>query len=160
MAGRDELIEKLFDEEYEHLIRKAFRLSGDIHRAQDLVQETFSLALVHYEELSVHPCPKAWLATALFNLSMNDRRRMENLRSVSLEQMGDVFPAEIPSNLFEIMPKKIKEDDKRLLALRFEQGLNYREIAEALGISEGARRARMLRLLKKLQKNFDFSKKK
>lgn len=152
MAGRDELIEKLYDEEYEYLIRRAFRLSGDIHRAQDLVQETFLFALLHYEELAAHPCPRAWLATVLFNLAMNDRRLWDNSRNVSLDQMGDALAAEIPSGLFEVMPKKLREDEKRLLTMRFEQKMSHREIAEALGISEAASRTRMNRLIKKMQK--------
>lgn len=160
MEDRDELIKRLFEKEYERLIKKAYRLSGDIYRAQDLVQETFLFALVHYLELTTHPNPGAWLSTVLFNLAMNDRRRWDNARSVSLEEMGDIFPAEPMDTLLEIMPKELRKDEKQMLVLRFEHKLSYLEIAEKLGISEAASRTRMSRLMKKMQRYFDFSEKK
>lgn len=158
MEDRDELLKKLFTEEYERLIKKAFRLLGDIHKAQDLVQETFLLAMVRYEELSDHPNPKGWLSTTLYNLCMNERRRWDNSRNVSLDQMGDIFPVEPASSFSEILPKKLRDDEKELLVLRFEQNLSYREIAEKLGVSEAAGRTRMSRLMRKIQKYFDISK--
>lgn len=158
MEDRDEFVKRLFTEEYERLINKAFRLSGDIYRAQDLVQETFLFAMIHYEELSDHPNPRGWLSTVLYNLSMNERRRWDNSRSVSLDQMGDIFPAEPVSTLTEILPKKLRNDERELLVLRFEQNLSYREIAETLGISEAAGRTKMSRLMKKIQKYFDIPK--
>ncbi len=41
MEGRDDFIKELFQKKYEQLIRKGYRLTGDMQRAQDLVQETF-----------------------------------------------------------------------------------------------------------------------
>ena len=58
------------------LIKLAYRLTGDEQVADDMVQETFYLALLHYDVLAVHPRPGGWLVITLYNLVMNERRRM------------------------------------------------------------------------------------
>lgn len=156
MSERDEVISRLFHEEYENLFRKAYRLSGSTQMANDLVQETFLLALIRYDELTEHPNPRAWLSTVLFNYSMNERRLWENSHSISLEQLGDVFQAEESEIFEEILPEKLSDDEKRLLILRYKHKMNSRELGTFLGISEGAVRARLARLLKKTRKYFDF----
>lgn len=128
--------------------------------AQDIVQETFAFALAHPKELLSHPKPVAWLSIVLYNIAMNERRRWDNSRNVSLDQMGDVFPAEPPVDMAEIIPNSLRDDEIQLLRMRFEEKLSYREISEKLGISEGANRTRFSRLMKKLRRNLESSGKK
>ncbi len=160
MHERDELVKKLFLEEYNQMLRKAYRLTGDICFAQDIVQETFVFALAHPRELLSHPKPVAWLSTILYNIAMNERRRWDNSRNVSLDQIGDVFPVEPPIDIVEIMPDSLRDDEKQLLRMRFEEKLSYREISEKLGISEGAYRTKFSRLMKKIRRQLASSEKK
>ena len=159
MHERDELIKKLFLDEYDQMLRKAYRLTGDICLAQDIVQETFVFALAHPKELLSHPKPVAWLSTVLYNIAMNERRRWDNSRNISLDQMGDIFSAEPPVDFAEIMPDFLRDDEKQLLRMRFVEKLSYREISEKLGISEGAYRVKYSRLMKKIRRQLASSEK-
>ena len=75
MLDRNPFISALFEYEYPTLIRLAYRLTGSRELARDLLQDTFLLAMVHYEELVVHLSPGGWLNLTLHNLARNERRR-------------------------------------------------------------------------------------
>ena len=65
----------LYESLYETMIQVAYRVTGSVETAQDLVQETFLLALFQEEKLSRHPMPEGWLIVTLKNLARNERRR-------------------------------------------------------------------------------------
>lgn len=56
--------------------------------------------------------------------------------------------------LLHMALKAVSESCRRLLALRFEQGLSYREIAETLNEKEGTLRVRLQRCLSALARHF------
>lgn len=154
MPSQNTFITELFKREYPTLIRKAYRLTGSREHAEDLVQETFLLAVARSKELSSHPSPGAWLSVTILNLAKNERRRIENHPEISLEEVMD-FPAdEIPSSLGDQLPLQLSEADRQLLIWRFEKQLDYREIASRLGISQGACRIRLSRALKKCKESY------
>ena len=51
----------LFQQEYLSLFRYTLRLTGDEERSKDLLQDAFSIALSHQDELIRHPAPAGWL---------------------------------------------------------------------------------------------------
>ena len=55
----NEWIRTLYLQLYEKLFRAAYRLMGSSESAEDLVQQTFLLALFQGEALRAHPCPEA-----------------------------------------------------------------------------------------------------
>lgn len=75
LDGDNELIHTLYLQLYEKLFRVAYRMMGSSESAEDLVQQTFLLALFQGEALRAHPCPEGWLMKALHNLAINERRR-------------------------------------------------------------------------------------
>lgn len=80
MDRDNEWIHTLYLQLYEKLFRAAYRLMGSPESAEDLVQQTFLLALFQGEALRTHPCPEGWLMKALHNLAMNERRRAAGSR--------------------------------------------------------------------------------
>lgn len=75
MDRDNEWIRTLYLQLYEKLFRAAYRMMGSPESAEDLVQQTFLLALFQGEALQAHPCPEGWLMKALHNLARNERRR-------------------------------------------------------------------------------------
>lgn len=146
---RSLFISTLFKNEYPALIRKAYRLTGSKELAEDLLQDTFLLALAHFEELAVHPSPGGWLTLTLFNLVRNERRRSRCYSELPLEKADLLQGKEELPPLDDFLPLQLPTDDRNILIWRFEQQLDYREIAMRLGISESACRMRVCRLLKK-----------
>lgn len=149
---RDDAIRALYEREYDTLCRAAYRTLGDWETAQDLVQDTFLLALLKQNELPGHPAPGAWLMQTLRNLIQNERRKLVSHSALPLDEI-DLLPAAEPENgLRDILPSGLSEQERELLALRFEQQLSYRELGERFGISEGACRVKLFRTVEKCRK--------
>ena len=73
----DVFIPSLYEEQCEKMLKFAYRMIGSIETAQDLVHETFMLALFNQDKLADHPNPGGWLMKTLRNLILNERRRIE-----------------------------------------------------------------------------------
>ena len=87
LDGDNELIHTLYLQLYEKLFRVAYRMMGSSESAEDLVQQTFLLALFQGEALRAHPCPEGWLMKALHNLAINERRRTARRQEIPLDTL-------------------------------------------------------------------------
>ena len=67
-------IESLYLREYASLLKTAYRLTQDKILAENVVHETFVLAILHQKDLVSHPKPGAWLCQSLHNLIQNEQR--------------------------------------------------------------------------------------
>lgn len=142
LDGDNELIHTLYLQLYEKLFRVAYRMMGSSESAEDLVQQTFLLALFQGEALRAHPCPEGWLMKALHNLAINERRRTARRQEIPLDTLFDQAAGEASPPLAETLPRQLSPQDREVLLWRFEQGLDYDEIANLLGISEAGGRSR------------------
>ena len=149
---RENAIEALYEREYDTLCRAAYRTLGDWEAAQDLVQDTFLLALLRQDGLPNHPAPGGWLTQTLRNLIRNERRRLVSHSAVPLDDAYGLPSSEPETPLRDILPAGLSEQERELLALRFEQQWSYRELGERLGISEGACRIKLFRTVEKCRK--------
>ena len=102
--NRDSFIAALFVKERPRLLKLAYRLTGNEQVADDMVQEAFYLALLHYDTLAVHPCPGGWLTVTLRNLILNERRRLSH-SECSLDELGPQLAAEQSPPLEELLPR-------------------------------------------------------
>ena len=144
-------IAALYRQSYLRLYRVAYRLTGSMETAEELTQDTFLWALLHGEELMTHPKPEAWLMRTLTNLVRNENRRLASTE-ISLETLIPRPTPEEDRGLVELLPAQLVEEDRKVLILRFEQRLDYREIADRLGISETGCRSRVFRALERCRK--------
>jgi len=151
MQNPGELIAILYKTKYKKLFNAAYRMTGDSELALDMVQDTFLLALSHQQELVAHPKQEAWLMTTLQNLIRNEHRKF-SYNQISLDDITDQSSNEPASPLIDLLPSQLSEDEKKILIWRYEQELNYREIAEHLGISETGSRSRVFRIIAKCRK--------
>ena len=144
-------IRKWIDENYEYLYKKltlvAYHLTGDMALSEDLAQDVFIMALLHPERLIDHPKREGWLMVALYNMVNNEKRRMRQ-SELSLTEVKEPFTADEIRGLGEILPKGLSEQERNVLIWYYEEELDYREIANRIGISEGACRLRVFRAKK------------
>lgn len=146
---REDAIRALYEREYDTLCRAAYRTLGDWETAQDLVQDTFLLALLKGDELSVHDAPGAWLTQTLRNLIRNERRRLVSHGVLPLDDWDGLSAARQDVGLRDVLPSQLTPQECELLTLRFERQLSYRELGARLGVSEGACRVKLFRLVEK-----------
>jgi DNA-directed RNA polymerase specialized sigma24 family protein len=143
---------ELFAELYSALRRFAAVVRPLEEDADDLVQEALARAL-SLRPLSEFDDPAAYLRTAILHLAANHRRRLGRrrrayARSVTTEDPGRVT---YPSDLDDLRHLSVR--DRAVLYLSLVEGWPYGEIAETLGCSEQAARARASRALRRLRTN-------
>lgn len=149
---KQKFIRTLFETYYPTLIQRAYRLTADRELSQDLVQDTFVLAVDHWEQLSRHPAPVGWLTLTLFNLVRNHRRNLSRHACVSLEDVSQCLAARDRHSVGELLPVQLPKEDRNLLIWRYEQQLGYPEMALRLGVSQHACRMRVSRALEKCRR--------
>ncbi len=132
----------------------AVALSGtrEPARAEDLTQEAFLRAWRHYPQVRdlAPPAQRAWLLTTVRNLTTDDwRRRTREVVEDDLTGSGsDRDPGPEtgdPSLRLDVLQalSELAEGDRELVAMRYLQEMNSREIGEALGMPEGTVRRRL-----------------
>lgn len=130
--------------------------------AEDIVADTFLRALRaagRFDE--ARGAARTWLLAIARNLVQDHRRRVRVRQYVPLGTMGDLVE-DAPSPEERLLRKEeigrlldalagLGEDDREIVSLRYGSGLNGREVAQLLGISEANVRTRLWRALKRLK---------
>lgn len=153
MTGYTEsFLHDLYTAHYDKLIKIAYRLIGSLESAQDLVQQVFLLALLRKETLATHPTPEGWLVLTLHNLIKHEQRWQKNHQEISLDDIVPLAGQDISLSFADTLPKELSPDERKILIWRFEQQLDYSEIAERLGISASGCRSRVSRAIANCRK--------
>jgi RNA polymerase sigma-70 factor (ECF subfamily) len=134
----------------------AISLSGNVDRADDLVQETLLRALAHIDSFQPGTNMSAWLFTILRNLFRSEYRKRrrevedpegnyaESLKSQP-EQTGRVEFQEFREAL-----AKLPEDQREALILVGASGFSYDEAAAICGCAVGTIKSRVNRARNRL----------
>ena len=145
-SGRSEL-ERLMEQYGSSLLRMCALYLKDADLAQDAVQETFIRTYRHIEDYRGESSERTWLMAIAINVS-RDMLRTAWFRHQSRSTDIDTLPEkpaefEFPDNtvLTEVMhlPAKYRE----VVLLRYYEGLKLKEVASALGLSDGRVRSRL-----------------
>ncbi len=151
MPSWDELVREHADRVY----RLAYRLSGNVHDAEDLTQETFIRV---FRSLSKYQAGtfEGWLHRITTNLFLDMVRRRNRIRMESLPEDYDRVPSDRPDPEQIYHDTRLAPDLQRALAslapeyraavvLCDVEGLSYEEIAATLGVKLGTVRSRIHR---------------
>ena len=155
----------------EPIRRLCARLTGDLHRAEDLAQEVFARLFVHRQAFRQGSKFSTYLWRCALNHSYSELRRPryrhETVLPPSASDDGgegkglDEFPADEPPPHETVSRQETGEEVRRALAelpehyrsvlvLRHYEDLKFREIAEILGLPEGTVKTRMTEALNEL----------
>lgn len=153
---------KLYDSTMQLLFKVSYRIVNDEEAAEDLVHDSYIKA---NEKKMVFPSlddAKFWLIRVVKNASLNYAKRKtreakayhkvlyEGRQHMDSSEV-DLLKAETIEKVKEILdqlPPKMKE----VLVLREYGDLNYKEIGEALGITEGNVKVRVFRAREQITK--------
>ena len=154
--------ERLFRTYHDTLVRYLTRRLGDRDWAEEVAQETFVRAL-RQTSLSNE---RAWLFTVANNLvrdeARRDARRRRHLVLLRAEEEARQLEEPEPTSLERAQEaalarravEALAERDRLALLMR-EEGLDYPEIAEALGLSVGSIGTTLSRARKRLVEAYD-----
>lgn len=140
------MIDALYAEHRDGLLRYATSLTRDAARADDLVQDTFLASLSHLEFLGrLNPHRRrAWLCRVLKNRFLDQlrayRRRQAMLEQLARQALLDDTPnMAFAYELFGLVPPRYRD----LLRKRFILGMSSEEIARELGVPPATVRSRL-----------------
>jgi RNA polymerase sigma-70 factor, ECF subfamily len=145
------------------LRRYARVLTGDVNRADDLVQDTLARAWEKRGLWAAGSDLRAWLFTIMHNVFVNQRAlaRREKLH-VSLDDGDEAWQIPVRASqyarveLTELMEHvgRLPVDQREVLVLAAVEELRYEEIATALAIPIGTVMSRLSRAREKLRHAF------
>ncbi len=141
----------------------AYYRIGNHHDAEDLTEQTFLQAWRHFErargEAEGRPL-RPWLIRIAHNLAANYYRDRSRRPQTNLDDAAPVATLHETAQLVEGRQElrevlegvaALPDDRREALIMRFALGMDNREIARALGRSEGATKVLLHRAIKQLE---------
>ncbi|HKV54829.1 MAG TPA: RNA polymerase sigma factor [Candidatus Binataceae bacterium] len=139
------------------IMRFILRTTGDRDDALDLFQETWLRAYRSYQQLDSAAGLRPWLYRIASNLCLNRKRdRARRSRVIADDEIREERAGVSAAGHDDVLHLKaiigrLPEKQRQALTMRKFGGLEYGEIATALGCSEEAARAGVYLALKKLK---------
>jgi len=141
---------------HEDLARIAYFVSGDLDIAEEAEQSAWGIAYRRLGDLREAERLRPWL----MSIAANEARQLVRSRGRRTVREIAVGRSSVPDEIDHAAVldlgaalSKLEPKDRQLLGLRFVGGLESREIADVMGISPGAVRVRLHRLLDRLRKD-------
>jgi RNA polymerase sigma-70 factor, ECF subfamily len=129
-------LETLYRERHTHFVRVARAITGDPERAVDAVQDAFAAAVRSRAGFRGDGSLEAWVWRAVVNAARKTLRR-------PLVEVGTRLPLDAeaapPATVADLAPlvAQLPERQRLVVFLRYYADLDYRTIADALGVETG-----------------------
>jgi RNA polymerase sigma-70 factor (ECF subfamily) len=165
--GEREALDELFRRYRSAAYRVAYRLLGREADALDAVQESFIKALTHLHNFQGRSSFKTWLLRVVSNASLDLGRQRGRREAVSIDAVVSTEPEAGPLVTFDRPTQGLEREElrdllqealatlpeaqRRTFVLHVEGELNYREVADVLGISIGTVMSRLFYARQKLR---------
>ena len=136
---------------------------GNHHDAEDLTEQTFLQAYRHFEraQRESHGRPlRPWLIRIAHNLAANYYRDRSRKPQTALDDAGPLAATHTTETLVEHRDdlarilecvEELPDDRREALIMRFALGMDNREIARALGRTDGATKVLLHRAIRQLE---------
>ena len=161
--GDREAYGRLYESYMLRVFRHIYFLTSDPQLAEDLTAQTFLNALEALPRYEARGIPfLAWLLRIACNLTINHKKAQKNNGHA---QLPDAVPATgadySPEQSCEVkmdgervwaQVRRLRGDQRRVIVMRFIDGLSYSDIAQVLGKSAGAVRVIQCRALVSLRR--------
>jgi RNA polymerase sigma-70 factor, ECF subfamily len=162
-AQRDADFSELYRAHLKDVYSYAYYRVGNHHDAEDLTEQTFLQAYRHYEravaESDGRPL-RPWLIRIAHNLAANLYRDRSRKPQTPIEDSETLRTTHTTEDLVEgrdelarILEgvKELPDDRREALIMRFALGMDNREIARAMGRTDGATKVLLHRAIKQLE---------
>ena len=149
--------EQIFRHHYDGMFRLARRMLGDDAESKDVVSDVFASLLGKDETELKTDTLQGFLLTSIRNRCINllVHKQKEQAAIVNLKDNADEDIGQEKLNaLRDYIDTRLPELSQHILRLRFQQGLKYREIADALQVSEVTVYNHLSQSLKQMKEHF------
>ena len=150
---RDQRFYEMYGDTYRELIRYVYNRCKDKDLAEDIVQETYSEALIQFDKLQDHENLKGWLfKTASYKASNYIKKQKKE--EVGLDLVGEPGDCEAQYDAIEwkvALAGMVGEQNAEIFWAYHVLGYTGSEIAAHYGIKESCLKVRVYRIKKKIQ---------
>src|SRR3954465_3257379 len=160
-------LDEAFTELYRAHLRDVYSYSyyrvGNHHDAEDLTEQTFLQAYRHFEraqrESQGRPL-RPWLIRIAHNLAANYYRDRSRRPQTAIDAVGPITAPHTTEGLVQDRDElsrilecvqQLPDDRREALIMRFALGMDNREIARALGRTDGATKVLLHRAIRQLE---------
>ena len=148
--GDERAWRELYDAHANLVFRLAYRVVNDRDAALDVVQEAFVKASRAIDRFRGDSSFRSWIASIALNEARSWLRKRARARQVGLDSVAEpadesrgadeaVSDADLADRALEFIDT-LPDQQRDAVIFRTTEGLSYKEIAEALGTSEGSAR--------------------
>jgi RNA polymerase sigma-70 factor (ECF subfamily) len=148
--GNREAQRELYDRTSERIYRLLLKMTANPDDAFDLAQETYLKAFTRISQFDGRSSVATWLYRVAVNEALQFLRRAKQKR-MKLEEIGldDHTGSAIDQSAVKLDVNEalaaLTPDDRSVLLLRYQEGLDYRAIAEVMGCAAGTVASRLNR---------------
>lgn len=139
------MIEELYKKYHQELIGWCHNMTGNLHTAEELVQEAFLRAMLHEDVLAAlqeQQC-RSWLYRTIKNLYV-DRIRHESKETIVENFLQkQKYSEEIVRLEWEELLETLPDLEGVIFSLRYLEGYNSNQIGEILSIPPGTVRSKL-----------------
>jgi len=149
-TARDLAFTEYVEDRHRHLLRAAYLLCGDLHRAEDLVQNTLIKLYTAWPRVSRANSVDAYARRVLVNSHKDEfRRPWRREHAVADPALGPTDAGLDPGDADELRTalRELPEGQRRVVVLRHYWGLSVQETAADLGITAGTVKSQTSRAL-------------
>ncbi len=156
--GDGKSFERLYDKYVRLVYTCAVRRGLDEFDAQDCVQDTFTYVAEHYDKIKTLTDQKSYIAAIANGCAVGIYRKNKKYEATDPDALEAFAPDDggadpesacTAADVADALAL-LDETDRRVLILRYDNGMTYKEIARVTGLAEDAVRQRVSRAKKKL----------
>ena len=157
LRGDERARRRLYDLYAKAMLNVCYRITGNIHDAEDVLQEAFTVAFLKLETFRFESSFGAWLKRIVVNYSINFlKKRRESLVFEAEIQKHEVYETEeqpVGLTVEKVLTamEKLPEGARIVFSLYLMEGYDHQEIAGILNISESTSKSQYLRAKRRMQ---------
>lgn len=137
----EEEFEEFYARSVNKLVGQVYLMTGDLHEAQDVVQEAYVRGWARRGRLERDAGPEAWIRTVAWRLAISRRRRRGRAAEAwRLREGGlpDAAPAPEPGTVAMVTAlRQLSDRQRRVAVLHYVCDLTVDQVAAETGISAG-----------------------
>jgi RNA polymerase sigma-70 factor (ECF subfamily) len=156
MAGE---FEELYTSTFGRLVGQLFLVTGDLHEAEEVVQEAFTRAAGRWHRLREYDLPELWVRRVAINLATDRRRRVRRrlavLAQLDAEAAAVVPPISVDGLAVAAALATLPRRQRQVVVLHYLLDLPVREVARQLSMPVGTVKSRLARARSALAAQLD-----
>jgi RNA polymerase sigma-70 factor, ECF subfamily len=131
--------EEFYAASVDRLLGHLFLVTGDLHAAEEIVQEAFTRASMRWSHLRAYDVPEAWVRRVAMNLAADRARRLRR-QTRALLRLGP--PPAVPALSVETLAlvqalRTLPVRQRQAIVLYYLADLPIQEIAQVLAVPGG-----------------------